>query len=107
MSTDRHNDDCCDEWPSCACGRPGKVFVLKPGQAVGRPTVVQGLRNIAQAIEDGEYGQTDQVTVVFPGASEIHHLGGLDSEAGASALFNCACAITRITTKVIEGANEV
>ena len=66
----------------------------------------EGLRNLADKIDAGEYGPTDQATIIFPGAIEIFHLGGPSIEYGVSALFNCSCAITKITQKVTQGGGH-
>jgi hypothetical protein len=64
-------------------------------------TAADGLRRIADEIESGVWGETDEVTVVFPGASELFHLGGRDADAGTSALLNVSCAVTKITSRVL------
>lgn len=74
-------------------------LVQFPNTTVSLP---EALRNIADELEAGKYGATDEATIVFPGASEIFHLGGAASDYGVSALLNCSCAITKITSKVIE-----
>ena len=61
------------------------------------------LRRIADELEAGDYGETDQATLIFPGASEIFHIGAPsnDDNAPLSAMFNMQCGITKITQKVI------
>lgn len=72
------------------------------GIGVGSQPLVGMLRRMADDLEAGEYGDTDEATVVFPGASEVFHLGGPDRSSGASAIFNCSCAIAKLTKAVIE-----
>lgn len=61
------------------------------------------LRNIADSIEAGEYGETDEATLIFPGASEIFHLGTppSDENAATSAMFNMQCGITKMALAVL------
>ena len=63
------------------------------------------LRAMADDLEAGVYGDTDQATIVFPGASEVFHLGtpANDPDAGASAIFNMTCGITKLTMAVCTG----
>lgn len=82
------------------------VVEFASGERPPAAAVVRALRNIADELEAGEYGDTDEVTLVLPGASEVFHLGGRDSEAGSSALFNCSCAITKITLAVCRGGGN-
>lgn len=61
------------------------------------------LRNIADELEAGHYGPTDQATVIFPGASEVFHVGGRDADAGTSATLNMVCGLAKIAKGVLEG----
>ena len=63
------------------------------------------LRNLADNIEAGLYGGTDECTVVFPGGSEVFHMGtpANDIHAGTSAMFNMQCGIARMANAVITG----
>lgn len=62
------------------------------------------LRNIADQLDDGEYGEIDEATLIFPGASDIFHLGTPpnDDNAGISAMFNMQCGITKMALAVLQ-----
>lgn len=60
------------------------------------------LREVARELEDGVYGDTDEATLIFPGAAEVFHMGGSDGDAPTSAMFNMNCGITKFTMAVLE-----
>lgn len=71
----------------------------------GQQGLIRRLRHLADGIEAGDFGAVDEATVVFPGANEIFHMGGPDTSSGSSALLNCACAVTKITTGVLDSGS--
>lgn len=64
------------------------------------------LRNIADELEAGVHGAVDQATIIFPGASEVFHLGGFESTAWASALLNMTCGTHKMAAHVAAATSE-
>tara|TARA_R110002049_G_scaffold239404_2_gene412573 strand:+ start:1631 stop:1876 length:246 start_codon:yes stop_codon:yes gene_type:complete len=79
--------------------------MLRPVTELPETSVADRLRAIADQLEAGEFGEVDEATLVFPGATEMFHLGGSNLQAGVNALFNCSCAITKITLECVGGGD--
>lgn len=79
---------------------------MKAVPITGRVSLPDALRKIAQQLEEGEFGATDEATVIFPGASEIFHIGGPDCDSPTSAVFNMQCALTKFSLAVLAAREE-
>jgi len=80
---------------------------LKVVPIVGAADLTAALRAIADELEEGKYGRTDQVTVIFPGASEIFQLGSVhDDQAVSDMCFNAVCALVKMANMVVLDDNS-
>lgn len=67
------------------------------------------LRNVADAIEKGDFGDVDEVTLVFPMGSNVLQLGVDDKEddtVGERVMNSLHCALTIVTHAVLYGDYE-
>jgi len=65
----------------------GEIVNLRAGLS-------DALRAIADEIDDGDYGDVDECTLVL--GEEVFHLGGIEKYAAASAIFDLQYGIHKL-----------